>query len=94
MFFLEMGVLSVFVPKCPKLNLAVSRFVERAESTATFGDRPMRFQRPRKSGDVLAIVVLMAFGLTLLLLAMFLPTQHGRFNWDLARNGTAAITAP
>lgn len=40
----------------------------------------MRFQRPKRSGDGLAIAVLVAFGLVLLL-ATQLPTTRGRFNW-------------
>jgi hypothetical protein len=40
----------------------------------------MRFQRPKKSGDMLAVVVLVAFGLALLLM-IFLPIPSGRFNW-------------
>lgn len=41
----------------------------------------MRFQRPKKSGDVLAIMVLVAFGLVLLSAAIILPGTRGRFNW-------------
>lgn len=40
----------------------------------------MRFQRPEKNGDVLAIAVLVIGGLFLLLVAL-LPTPKGRFNW-------------
>jgi hypothetical protein len=41
----------------------------------------MRFQRPKKSGDVLAFAVLVIFGLVLLSVMFLLPTPQGRFNW-------------
>jgi hypothetical protein len=39
----------------------------------------MRFQRPRKSGNALAIAVLVMGGLFLLLVVLSAP--KGRFNW-------------
>jgi hypothetical protein len=45
----------------------------------------MRLQRPRKSGDVLAVAVLVIFGLALLSAAIILPTSRGRFNWGFGQ---------
>jgi hypothetical protein len=40
----------------------------------------MRYQRPKASGDVLAVALLVVFGLFLLFIVL-LPTPQRRFNW-------------